>query len=135
MRARREGIRIDTILHDDSSHFASMQWIASQSEVCLVFVSVFLVEAWDRSRLRLDHDGEEMIKMVEGSCAGQVVVVMHVGGQVLVEDWVSRVSAFVLTFRSICRKSVASSLQGIRGRRRATRLSMCCGATSIRPVV
>lgn len=66
-----------------------MSWIASQSEVCLVFVSLFLVEAWDRSVLRLDHEGEEMIKTVEKSCAGEVVVVMHVGGQVLIEDWVS----------------------------------------------
>jgi hypothetical protein len=57
----------------------------------LVFVSVFLVEAWDRKELRLDHEGEEMIKTVERSCAGEVVVVMHVGGQVIVEDWVCRV--------------------------------------------
>lgn len=89
LRARAEGIRIDTVLHDDAAHFASMDWIASQSEVCLVFVSVFLVEAWDRDQLRLDHDGEAMIKTVERSCAGQVVVVMHVGGQVIIEDWVS----------------------------------------------
>lgn len=67
-----------------------MGWIASQSEVCLVFVGLFLVEAWDRSVLRLDHEGEEMIKSVAKSCAGEVVVVMHVGGQVLIEDWVSR---------------------------------------------
>lgn len=54
----------------------------------MVFVSVFLVEAWDRKELRLDHEGEEMIKTVEKSCAGEVVVVMHVGGQVTIEDWV-----------------------------------------------
>jgi beta-glucosidase len=90
LRARREGIRVDTVLHDEAAHFESMTWIASQSEVCLVFVSVFLVEAWDRKELRLDHDGEEMIKTIEKSCAGQVVIVMHVGGQVIVEDWVSR---------------------------------------------
>jgi beta-glucosidase len=65
-----------------------MTWIASQSEVCLVFVGSFLVEGWDRDNLRLDHEGEEMIKTVENSCAGQVVVVMHVGGQVIIEDWV-----------------------------------------------
>lgn len=66
-----------------------MSWIASQSEVCLVFVGGFLVEGWDRDSLRLDHDGEEMIKTVEKSCAGEVVVVMHIGGQVIIEDWVS----------------------------------------------
>ena len=38
--------------------------------------------------MRLDHEGEEMIKTVEKSCAGQVVVVMHIGGQVIVEDWI-----------------------------------------------
>ena len=53
-----------------------------------MFVGSFLVEGWDRDNLRLDHDGEEMIKTVEKSCAGQVVVVMHVGGQVIIEDWV-----------------------------------------------
>lgn len=88
LRARQEGIRLDTVLHDDEAHFGTMGWIASQSEVCVVFVSVFLVEAWDRTKLRLDHDGEEMIKTVERSCAGEVVVVMHVGGQVIIEDWV-----------------------------------------------
>jgi beta-glucosidase len=70
-----------------------MYFVARQSEVCLVFVSVFLVENWDRDggdkALRLDRDGEEMIKRVESACAGQVVVVMHIGGQVVVEDWAS----------------------------------------------
>ena len=95
LRARQEGIRLDTVLHDDASHFNSMGWIASQSEVCLVFVSLFLVEAWDRSVLRLDHEGEEMIKTVEKSCAGEVVVVMHVGGQVLIEDWVGLTLTYI----------------------------------------
>ncbi len=65
-----------------------MSTIASQSDVCMVFVSVYNVEGWDRSHLRLDHDGEEMIKTVEKGCAGPVVVVMHIGGQVIMEDWV-----------------------------------------------
>jgi beta-glucosidase len=54
----------------------------------LVFGSVFLVEGWDREHLRLDRDGEELIKTVERSCAGKVVVVLHTGGQVIVEDWI-----------------------------------------------
>ena len=66
-----------------------MNYIASQSEVCLVFVSLFLVENWDREHLRLDKGGEELIKVVERGCAGKVVVVMHTGGQVIMEDWVS----------------------------------------------
>lgn len=72
-----------------------MKQVASQSEVCLVFVSLYLVENWDRDEhpgLRLDKDGEGMIKAVEQGCAGEVVVVMHIGGQVLVEDWVSDIS-------------------------------------------
>jgi beta-glucosidase len=55
----------------------------------LVFGSVFLVEGWDRDHLRLDHNGEELIKTVEKSCAGKVVVVLHTGGQVIVEDWIN----------------------------------------------
>lgn len=89
MRARSQGIRVDHVLHDDAMHFESMAYIASQSEVCLVFVSVFLMEAWDREPgLKLDHEGEELIKHVERNCAGEVVVVMHIGGTVIVEDWI-----------------------------------------------
>ena len=47
------------------------------------------MEGWDREHLRLDNNGEELIKSVERGCAGKVVVVMHTGGQVVVEDWVS----------------------------------------------
>ncbi len=89
MRTRRSGVRVDHVLHDDPAHFTAINDVARQSEVCLVFVSVFLVEGWDRSHLRLDHEGEELIKNVERGCAGIVVVVMHIGGQVIVEEWVS----------------------------------------------
>lgn len=93
LRARAENIRVDYVLQDDPAHFAAMGYVASQSDVCLVFVSLFLVENWDRDEqpgLRLDKGGEEMIKAVERRCAGQVVVVMHIGGQVVIEDWVSK---------------------------------------------
>jgi beta-glucosidase len=80
------------VLHDDPVHYNEMHWVASQSEVCIVFGSLFLKEAEDRSHLRLDHDGEEMIKVVEKSCGGRVVVVLHVGGQVVIEDWVRQES-------------------------------------------
>ena len=66
-----------------------MRIIARQSEVCLAFVSLFLVEGLDRPNLRLDKGGEEMIKVVEKDCAGPTVVVLHIGGQVVMEDWVS----------------------------------------------
>ncbi|TYJ52305.1 hypothetical protein B9479_007091 [Cryptococcus floricola] len=88
LRARRSHFRTDHILQDDPSHFPTVDTIAAQSDVCLVFVSVYLVEAWDRDDLRLDKGGEELIKRVEKGCKGEVVVVMHSGGQVLVEDWI-----------------------------------------------
>ena len=62
--------------------------ISRQSEVCFVFASLFLVEGWDREHLRLDNEGEELIKTVAAGCAGKVVVVLHTGGQVIVEDWI-----------------------------------------------
>ena len=81
-------MRVDHVLHDDPAHFPSIKVIAHQSDVCIVFVRVFLVEGWDRSDLRLDKNGEELIKTAEGSCAGKVVVVLHIGSQVIMEDWV-----------------------------------------------
>lgn len=93
-RARASRTRLDWVLHDDAAHHTQMHYVASQSDVCLVFVSLFLVENWDRDggvrALRLDRDGEAMIRRVADSCAGRVVVVMHIGGQVFVEDWVSK---------------------------------------------
>jgi beta-glucosidase len=79
-----------------------MSAIASQSEVCIVCVSVFLVEGWDRENLRLDKEGEELIKVVEKNCAGKVVVVMHIGGQVIVEDWVSLESILEAYWLTMC---------------------------------
>lgn len=76
------------MLQDDTAHFPAISAIAHQSELCLVFVSVYLVEGWDREHLRLDRDGEELIEIVEKGCAGKVVVVLHTGGQVIVEDWI-----------------------------------------------
>ncbi|OCF31533.1 hypothetical protein I316_06732 [Kwoniella heveanensis BCC8398] len=87
-RARQERIRVDQVLHDDSAHYGAMSWVAYQSEVCIVFVSLFLVEGWDREHLRLDKEGEELIKHVEKHCSGEVVVVLHAGGQLIVEDWI-----------------------------------------------
>ncbi|ORX38400.1 glycoside hydrolase superfamily [Kockovaella imperatae] len=88
LRARSEKIRIDQYLQDDATHFESIQTVAAASEVCMVFVKVYLVEGWDRDNLRLDHEGEKLIKAVEKSCAGKVVVVMHTGGQTIMEDWI-----------------------------------------------
>ncbi|WVW85507.1 hypothetical protein I302_107545 [Kwoniella bestiolae CBS 10118] len=88
LKARQQGIRVDHVLQDDPAHFGSIGWVAYQSEICLVFVSLFLVEGWDREHLRLDKRGEELIKHVEKNCAGEVVVVLHAGGQIIVEDWI-----------------------------------------------
>jgi hypothetical protein len=138
LRARSEGIRIDTVLQDDPAHFTAMGYVASQSDVCLVFVSLFLVENWDRDEqpgLRLDKGGEEMINAVEKRCAGQVVVVMHIGGQVVVEDWVSHQEQREgrrADSRSIYLISELWYLQVIRDRRAVTLLWTCSGAMSTR---
>ncbi|ORY35747.1 glycoside hydrolase superfamily [Naematelia encephala] len=87
LKARSLGMRVDHYLHDDPAHYGAINTVASQCEVCLVFVSLFLVEGWDRDDLRLDKGGEELVKVVEKGCAGQVVVVLHIGGQVIMEDW------------------------------------------------
>jgi beta-glucosidase len=81
-------MRVDHVLQDDSAHFEAINAVAAASEVCMVFVSVYLVEGWDRKTLRLDRNGEELIKEVEKGCAGKVVVVIHSGGPVVMEDWV-----------------------------------------------
>ena len=88
IRARKERIRVDHVLKDDPAHYQAMRYIAHQSELCLVFVSLFLVEGWDREHLKLDKEGEKLVKVVEANCAGKVVVVLHTGGQVIVEDWI-----------------------------------------------
>ncbi|WVQ72131.1 hypothetical protein IAR50_001676 [Cryptococcus sp. DSM 104548] len=88
LRARCSHFRTDHILQDDPSHFPAVDAIAAESDVCLVFVSVFLVEGWDRDDLTLNEFGEALIKRVEKGCKGEVVVVIHSGGQVIVEDWI-----------------------------------------------
>ncbi|TXT15566.1 hypothetical protein VHUM_00069 [Vanrija humicola] len=87
-RGRETGMRVDHVLRDEKAFYGTIANVAIASEVCLVFVSVFQYESWDRSTLRLDRDGEELIKHVANKCAGDVVVVIHSGGQVLVEDWI-----------------------------------------------
>lgn len=89
-QARSHNYVVDTVLSDSPSMYPVINTIASSSSVCLVFVGLFLVEGWDRSHLKLDNNGEDLIREVEKGCAGEVVVVMHVGGQVVVEDWVRR---------------------------------------------
>lgn len=87
-RGRQKGMRVDHVLRDDKEHYPAIANVARTVEVCLVFVSVFLVEGADRTTLRLDNDGEELIKHVADKCAGDVVVVIHSGGPVVMEDWI-----------------------------------------------
>lgn len=81
-------MRVDYVLRDDPIYYNAIDTVARSSEVCLVFVKVFLVEGWDREHLKLDYGGAGLIQRVQSSCAGQVVVILHAGGQVIVEDWV-----------------------------------------------
>lgn len=87
-RGRKMGMRVDHVLRDNKDYFPAISTVAHTVQVCLVFVSVFLVEGSDRTTLRLDNDGEELIKHVAEKCAGDVVVVIHAGGAVVMEDWI-----------------------------------------------
>lgn len=91
LRGRHLGAQVDFNLHDgiDQTHVPAITGLAAQSDVCLVFVSLFLVEGWDRDHLRLDKEGEKLILLVAEHCEGKVVVVVHAGSQVLVEEWAS----------------------------------------------
>lgn len=89
LRGRKAGVRVDQVLRDDRDHYPAIATVARSVEVCVVAVSLFLVEGWDRETLRLDNDGEELIKHVAGNCAGDVVVVLHAGGPVVMEDWIN----------------------------------------------
>lgn len=86
--ARGRSLRVDQVLADDAAHYPAIAHVAREVQVCIVFVSVFQVEGWDRATLGLDRDGEALIQHVSAHCAGDVVVVIHAGGQVLVEDWI-----------------------------------------------
>lgn len=88
LRGRRAGVRVDHVLKDDEAHYPAIAAVARSVQVCIVSVSLFLVEAWDRDSLRLDNGGEELIKHVAANCAGDVVVVLHAGGPVVMEDWI-----------------------------------------------
>ncbi|TXT06341.1 uncharacterized protein COLE_05672 [Cutaneotrichosporon oleaginosum] len=87
-RGREAGMRVDHVLRDDAAFFPGIAAVAGTVQMCVVFVSVFLMEGADRADLRLDNDGEALIKHVAGTCAGDVVVVLHAGGPVVMEDWI-----------------------------------------------
>lgn len=129
-------MRVDHVLKDDEEWYPAVRTVAANTEVCVVFVSVFQVEGRDRQHLKLDHNGEQLIKEVEGSCSGQVVVVLHIGGQVLVEEWVRLLS----TGRSILmmprwtspRLARCCSL-ATQARRAEMPSPICCSARSTPP--
>lgn len=89
IRGRQMGLRVDQVLRDDPAQYPVIDKLARSVQMCVVSVSVFLVEGWDRDDLKLDNNGEELIKRVADQCAGDVIVVIHAGGQVIMEDWVS----------------------------------------------
>lgn len=88
IRGRAHGLRIDHVLRDDKEHYEQMTRVAQSVQICLVAVSVFLVEGVDRETLLLDNKGEQLILHVAQHCAGDVVVVIHAGGPVIVESWI-----------------------------------------------
>jgi beta-glucosidase len=88
MRGRAQRMRVDHVLQNSKEHYPAIARVAGSVEMCLVAVSVFLTEGLDRVGLRLDNGGEKLIRHVADSCAGAVVVVIHAGGQVVMEDWI-----------------------------------------------
>lgn len=88
LRGRNHGLRVDHVLRDDAAHYGQIRAVARSVQVCIVAVRVFLVEGIDRDDLRLDNGGEELILTVAKACAS-VVVVIHAGGPVVMEDWIS----------------------------------------------
>jgi len=88
-RGREARMRLDQVLRNDAEHYPAIRRVAASVEVCLVSVAVFLVEGRDRPTLRLDDGGEALILEVAKACAGDVVVVIHAGGQVVMEDWIN----------------------------------------------
>ncbi|BEI80906.1 hypothetical protein CcaverHIS002_0200660 [Cutaneotrichosporon cavernicola] len=87
-RGRERGMRVDHVLRDDPAYYPAIGNVANTVQMCIVFVSVFLVEGADRVNLGLDNDGEKLIKHVADKCAGDVVVAIHAGGPVIMEDWI-----------------------------------------------
>lgn len=83
-----EGVQSDT-------DYATITTVAKRSDVCLVFVSAASGEGYitvdgnagDRNNLTLWHNGETLIKTAADVC-NNTIVVKHVVGAVIVEDWI-----------------------------------------------
>ncbi|PWN46305.1 glycoside hydrolase [Ceraceosorus guamensis] len=68
--------------------FLGAVWEAKNADVALVFVSATAGEASDRNAdLKLDHNGEDLIKAV-AAANNNTIVIIHGPGPVIVEDWI-----------------------------------------------
>jgi beta-glucosidase len=75
--------------------YTTIAAVAARSDVCLVFVNADSGEGYinvggnqgDRNNLTLWHNGETLIKTAADACKNTVVV-KHVVGAVIVEDWI-----------------------------------------------
>lgn len=65
--------------------------------MALVFVSALGQEGQDRSDLKLDRNGDELIKKV-AKVNNNTVVVVHAPGPVLMEGWIDSVAAVLFAY-------------------------------------
>ena len=70
---------------------------AEDADVALVFVSALGQEGQDRSSLKLDRNGDELIKRV-AKVNNNTVVVVHAPGPVLMEEWIDSVAAVLFAY-------------------------------------
>ncbi|KAL7411292.1 glycoside hydrolase superfamily [Mrakia frigida] len=87
-RARRSytgHTQVDWVLDDTAYDYINIT--ATRAEQCLVFVSSFAFEGYDRDDLSLWNDGDRLIETVASHCA-ETVVVIHSPGPVLMERWI-----------------------------------------------
>ncbi|CED82386.1 Glycoside hydrolase, superfamily [Phaffia rhodozyma] len=97
-RGRRLGLKVDYALGDNPYNpTQEITFVAEGSEKCIVFVSAFQSESYDRISLLLDNEGDSLINLVAASCA-DVNVVIHSGQQVDMEAWIDNENVTSVVF-------------------------------------
>ncbi|KAJ9475867.1 Glycoside hydrolase [Pseudozyma hubeiensis] len=85
---------------------------AGLSDAALVFVQARSGEDSDRHSLRLDADGDELIKLV-ASANNNTIVVMHTVGPVLMSDWFDHPNITALVFPHLPGQESGNSLASV----------------------
>ncbi|KAJ6547711.1 putative beta-glucosidase [Mycena capillaripes] len=82
---RADGPDINQHLENWNLAAAALQ--ASRSETALVFINAYAAEGGDRHNLSAFSNGDALVKTV-AAVNNNTIVVMHIPGPVLVEDWI-----------------------------------------------